>query len=196
MSNYSLDVVFNSATTALNTTPPNTGAPPPPIYAMGYGFAMLPSGGTAWSDDGQQVETIPAQSTFYISVYDTAPSPSPVPTVSQISITFFDPDNPGVQWNYAPLVTTGEKNMITNPTFGPPAGSDTDYKQTSVGCNVKNAAVWWLGPYTVSLPEGLKVLTLACTVEVTVESDPGNTDNITKVFSVDPEIQVDGGGGG
>ena len=91
MSEYSLDVAFNSTTTALN----GKGA----IYAMGFGFAESPSG--TWKEDGQQVEVVPNGATFYFSIFDTAP-PSEV-SLSNITVTFFDPDNPYVIWAYSPL---------------------------------------------------------------------------------------------
>lgn len=181
---YSLDVVFNSA-----TTPLTTGTPPPPIYAMGFGFAESPSG--TWKEDGQQVELVPDGATFYFSVFDTAPATRA--SVTGIDVTFTDPDNPDVVWPYSPLAAKGATTNESNPISSPP--SSPVVTGSSPGCNVANAAVWRLGPYTVMLPAGLPFLTLACTVQITVAVDPNDESNI-KVFSVDPEIQVDGGGGG
>ena len=76
MSEYSLDVVFNST-----TEPVNAG----PIYAMGFGFAESPSG--IWKEDGQQVETVREGSTFYFSVFDTAPDTQAA--VQKVEVSFF-----------------------------------------------------------------------------------------------------------
>jgi hypothetical protein len=180
MSNFSLDVVFNSVTAPLSTEGP--------IYAMGFGFAESPSG--TWEEDGQQVEVVPDGANFYFSIFDTAPNSQA--SVTEIDVTFFDPDNPAVIWPYPPLSdpksTTALKNplVVLIPTNSVISGS-------SPGCNVANAVVWRIGPYVVTLPEKIPTLTLDCTVLIKLlanQSDPGSK----KSFSVDPEVQVEGGG--
>jgi len=184
MSEYSLDVVFNSATVPLAQGP---------IYAMGFGFAESPSG--TWKEDGQQVEVVPDGATFYFSVFDTAPNTQA--SVKEVDVTFFDPDNPFVKWPYSPLAEPvpppASPTNLQNPLVGyPPVDS---VPSSSPGCNVGSAAVWRIGPYVVTLPSGLPSLTLDCTVLVKVWVNM-NDPTTAQEFSVDPEVQVDGGGGG
>jgi hypothetical protein len=204
MSDFSLDVAFNSATVPFKTElakiqPLSTFAPLLPIYAMGFGFAE--SKGSIWEEDGQRVEVVPVGVPFFFSVFDTAPKSKA--SVTNIEITFFDPDNPHFVWPYSPLALPWEKTNQPNPLSSPPWYAVVS-NQSSAGCNVSNAAVWRLGPYVVMLPKTTAVnalldstntpsLTLGCTVRITVLVDPKDPGS-TKVFSVDPEIQVDGGG--
>lgn len=180
MSNYSLDVVFNSATAPLV---------PGPIYAMGFGFAESPSG--TWEEDGQQVEVVPDGANFYVSVFDTAPNTQA--WVKEVSVTFFDPDNPAVIWPYSPFANpTPPPANSTNPLVGNPQ-KDSVIIGSSPGCNVANASVWRIGPYVVTLPDKIPTLTLSCTVLITVLVNPADGSS-TQQFSVDPEVQVEGGG--
>ena len=180
MSEYSLDVVFNSATEPIS--------PEGRIYAMGFGFAESPSG--TWKEDGQQVERVRDGATFYFSIFDTAPNSQA--SVTNVEITFFDPDNPAVIWPYSPLSEpTSMAINLGNPLGAQvPPGSGVG-GQNSPGCNVADATVWRVGPYVVKLPDNIPRLILDCTVLIDVVVD-GNK----KCFSVDPEVQVDGGGGG
>jgi hypothetical protein len=194
MSDFSLDVVFNSATmpfvtviTKLGPTP--VYVPPPPIYAMGFGFSESGEGGI-WKEEGQPVEVVPVGASFFVSVFDTAPKSQA--SVTNIVVTFFDPDNRFVLWPYSPLGLPWEKGTQPNPLSSQPWYAVMK-GQNSPGCNVANASVWRLGPYVVRMPAGIPTLRLGCTVQVTLLVDPKDP-NSTKVFSVDPEIQVDGGG--
>ena len=182
MTIYSLDVVFNSATVPVK--------PDGRIYAMGFGFAESPSG--IWKEDGQQVERVRAGAEFYFSVFDSAPETQAA--VTAVEVTFFDPDNPAVIWPYSPLsdpMTASE--TLPNPIVAQVELNSRLGLQNSPGCNVADAAVWRIGPYIVTLPDNIPQLILDCTVLIHVLVDP-NDASTTKTFSVDPEIQVDGGG--
>jgi hypothetical protein len=185
MSEYSLDVVFNSTTKPLNTGP---------IYAMGFGFAESPSG--TWKEDGQQVEKVRVGSIFYFSVFDTAPTSQA--SVEKVEVSFFDPDNPAVKWPYSPL-SDAEPNStsgtLPNPLVASRPAISVGGEEGSPGCNVANATVWRIGPYIVTLPDNIPTLILDCRVTITVCVDPADP-NSTQQFSVDPEIQMEGGGGG
>ncbi len=185
MSEYSLDVVFNSTTKPLSAGP---------IYAMGFGFAESPSG--TWKEDGQKVEVILVGSPFYFSVFDTAPNTQA--SVQKVEVSFFDPDNPAVRWPYSPfsepiVEPNSTSGTLPNPIVASPPANAVGGELGSPGCNVADAVVWRIGPYIVTLPDQIPTLILDCRVTITVCVDPDNP-NSTQQFSVDPEVQVEGGG--
>lgn len=136
-----------------------------PILAMGYGFAELVPG-DPWKSNGQGTESVQRRSDVYFSVYDTATKPE---KVTLITLHFPGP---------SPF-SNAEGAGVSIPVQ--PKGSQPGQ---SVGCNVVGLA-WIIGPYTVSdaIEDGAEY-----DVAVSVTLDDG------RVFRVDPEIIVEGGG--
>lgn len=137
-----------------------------PILAMGFGFAELIPG-EHWKGTGQGRETVPRTSQVFFSVYDTAPKPEPV---SLITLHF-----PGL----SPFSNSAGNSGTTIKVK--PKGSQHGH---SAGCNVVGLA-WIIGPYIVS-----ENITDGATYDVTVSV----TLKDGRVFQVDPEIIVEGGG--
>lgn len=137
-----------------------------PILAMGYGFAeLLP--GEPWKGSGQGTEKVPRESKVFFSVYDTAPEPEPVTL-----ITLHFPDK-------SPFTNSDAQSGTTIEVV--PDGSQPGQ---SVGCNVEGLA-WIIGPYIVS--DAIEDNTsYEITVSVTLQDG--------RVFRVDPDIIVEGGG--
>jgi hypothetical protein len=140
-----------------------------PILAMAYGFSKLPEGLT-WRGEGQKAEKVDWNSPFYFTVYDTAPGK--VERVSRIEIDFGG-DTPFLDSSQQPV-----KNPIVRTGY-----EIASQHGHSAGCNVLGTYSL-IGPYTVKTV--LKSTTFRCTVKVTTESG--------QVFSIDPEIIVEGGG--
>jgi hypothetical protein len=137
-----------------------------PILAMGYGFAeLLP--GELWKGTGQGAEKVSRESQVFFSIYDTAPETEPVTL-----ITLHFPDK-------SPFTNSEGQSGTTIEVV--PDGSQPGQ---SVGCNVKGLA-WIIGPYFVS--DGIKDGT-SYEITVSVKLQDG------RVFRVDPDIIVEGGG--
>lgn len=162
---YSLDVAFSSATQPLSSDPKQ------PVFAMGFGFSERPAGLT-WQGEGQAAEKVKRYSSFYFTVFDTAQVNAQ--KVSKIEIDFNS--------RFTPFLDGHEKPM-TNPIIT--TGDEIASQQgRSAGCNVLGTYSL-IGPYTVDgeIPDGTKY---KCTVRVTAQNG--------QVFSVDPEIIVQGDG--
>jgi hypothetical protein len=137
-----------------------------PIFAMGFGFSELIPG-DHWKGTGQGRETVPRTAHVFFSVYDTANQPE---TVTLITLHFPGP---------SPFVNSGGNTGTTIKVK--PKGSQHGH---SAGCNVVGLA-WIIGPYVVSdaIEDGAQY---EVTVSVTLADG--------RVFQVDPEIIVEGGG--
>lgn len=138
---------------------------------MGYGFSECPVGGS-WQGEGQAAETVPQGSPFYFTAFDTAPGNAQ--TVSKIEIDFHRGVTPF--WDSSqqpvpnPIVVSGNQIASQNGQ--------------SAGCNVVGMYSL-IGPYTVAGNIG-NGTSFRCTAKVTAKNN--------LVYSVDPEIIVDGGG--
>jgi len=165
--NYSLDVAFSSTTRSI---PNNSNQP---ILAMGYGFSEQAAGGT-WHEKGQGVLRVIAGSPFAFTAFDTAPGNAQ--QVTNFEVEFPDNNNPFVDIQNHPIGSAGSI-VATGDAIQSQNGQ-------SAGCNVVGLYSM-IGPYYVEASAaGLKI---SCTVRITLRNG--------QVFQVDPEIQVDGGGG-
>lgn len=137
-----------------------------PILAMGFGFAELIPG-QHWQGTGQGTETVPRTSQVFFSVFDTAPNPE---IVTMVTIHFPGP---------SPFLSAAGETGTTISVK--PKGSQHGH---SAGCNVVGL-MWIVGPFVVSgkIKDKTK---FEVTVSVTLKDG--------RVFQVDPEIIVDGGG--
>lgn len=135
---------------------------------MAYGFV-----GTDGSDQGQTPGAIVPGNGFAFAVFDTAENPG---TVTQIQISFGEGVTPFVDNNGDAV-----PNPVTVTT-----GLQSTEAQWSIGCNVTGAR-WVVGGFIVSshIPADTP---FECTMTVNVTDSAGNE----KVFSVDPEIIVEG----
>ncbi len=131
------------------------------------GYGFSKFPGTIWQGKGQDTLTVPAGSLFYFTAFDTALEPQEVAT---FEVDFHCGKTPFD--STGPIVVSG-KGIASQPG-------------RSAGCNVIGLYSM-IGPYTVA--KETKTQTFKCTVKVT-------TKRRGKIFQVDPEIQVDGGGGG
>jgi hypothetical protein len=166
--NYSLDVAFSSTTRSI----PNNSHQP--ILAMGYGFSEQAAGGT-WHEEGQGVLTVIAGSPFVFTAFDTAPGNAQ--EVTSFEVDFPDNNNPFVDKDNNPIGTPGSI-IVTGKAIQSQNGQ-------SAGCNVVGLYSM-IGPYRVKASAA--DLKITCTVRITLRNG--------QIFQVDPEIQVDGGGGG
>jgi hypothetical protein len=165
--NYSLDVAFSSTTRSI---PNNSNQP---ILAMGYGFSEQAPGGS-WGEEGQGVLSVKAGSPFFFTAFDTAPGNGQ--TVTTFEVDFPDNNNPFVDQNNNPIGTPGSI-VATGSAINSQNGQ-------SAGCNVVGLYSM-LGPYYVKALAADTII--ECTVKVTLRNG--------QIFQVDPEIQVEGGGG-
>lgn len=136
--------------------------------AMAYGFV-----GSDDTDQGQTEETVQPGADFVFAVFDTAENPG---TVTQIQIGFGEGVTPFLDNN---------GNSVPNP-ITVATGLEGSEDETSIGCNVTGTR-WDVGGLVVrsDIPHGTP---FECTVTVNVTDSEGNA----KVFSVDPEIIVEG----
>lgn len=167
---YSLDLAFSSQTQSI---PSNAQQP---IYSMGFGFSQL-SGlpGSSWTEKGQAAEHVKRSCPFYFTVFDTAPGNAQ--KVNQIAVDFGTGDAGGT-----PFVDSNH-NPVLNPIVQE-GNQIASQRGQSAGCNVVGTYSL-IGPYYVSddISDGTE---FQCTVEVTTQNN--------QVFSVDPEIIVEGDG--
>jgi hypothetical protein len=169
MSNeYALDVAFSSATKAADDEAPMVAA---------FGFSSLLIGGT-WSEDGQKAEKVAGGADFYFAAFDTAATAG---TVFEIQIDF------GKVGSATPFVNAKGEQIMSPIVASKDDGTlyFAGASENSPGCNVKGAK-WLAGPYKLTSIKG----SYECTVIAAVSEGGG----IDKVFSVDPEIVVEGGG--
>jgi len=165
--NYSLDVAFSSTTRSI---PNNSNQP---ILAMGYGFSKQIPGGT-WHEKGQGVLKVVAESPFVFTAFDTAPGNAQ--QVMTFEVDFPNSDNPFVNEDKHPIGSPGSIVATGN--------SIKSQNGQSAGCNVVGLYSM-IGPYYVD--KSAIDETIQCTVKITLRNG--------QVFQVDPEIQVEGGGG-
>jgi hypothetical protein len=166
--NYSLDVAFSSTTRSL----PNNSDQP--ILAMGYGFSEQAPGGN-WQPQGQNILGVVVGSPFFFTAFDTAPG-------NGLPVTTFEVDFPGLN---NPFVDINGK-PVGNKASIVVTGNDNIKSQNgkSAGCNVIGLYSM-IGPYYAEVSAvGSKV---ECTVKITLKNG--------QIFQVDPEIQVESGGG-
>jgi hypothetical protein len=164
--NYSLDVAFSSTTRSI---PNNSNQP---ILAMGYGFSEQKPGST-WHEQGQGVLKVKAGSPFVFTAFDTAPG-------NGQHVMTFEVDFPN---NNNPFVDRDGNQIGTPDSIVATGNAIQSQNGQSAGCNVVGLYSM-IGPYYV---ESIAGATIPCTVKITL----GNG----QVFQVDPEIQVEGGGG-
>ena len=164
--NYSLDVAFSSTTRSI----PNNSAKP--ILAMGYGFSEQAPGGT-WEEEGQGVLAVRAESPFFFTAFDTAPGNAQ--TVTTFEVVFPHDNNPFVDEHGHPIGTPASIRVTDNNIKSQPG--------QSAGCNVVGLYSM-IGPYYIET--SAIGSTITCTVKITLRNG--------QVFSVDPEMQVEGGG--
>jgi hypothetical protein len=165
--NYSLDVAFSSTTRSI----PNNSTQP--ILAMGYGFSEQAPGGS-WQEEGQGVLAVRAGSPFVFTAFDTAPGNAQ--KVTTFEVEFPHHNNPFVDENDKPIGTPASI-VVTGNNINSQNGQ-------SAGCNVVGLYSM-IGPYYIkSSAIGSKIV---CTVKITLRNG--------QVFQVDPEMQVEGGGG-
>ena len=167
LTNYSLDVAFSSTTRSI---PGNSSKA---ILAMGYGFSEQALGGS-WKPQREDILGVKAGSPFYFTAFDTAPgNGQPVTT---FEVHFPDNNNPFLDINNQPVGTAGSI-VVTGNAIASQNGQ-------SAGCNAVGLYSM-IGPYHV--PASLVGSIIECTVKLTLRSG--------QIFKVDPEIQVEGGGG-
>ncbi|MBC8029685.1 MAG: hypothetical protein H7Z16_06205 [Pyrinomonadaceae bacterium] len=129
------------------------------------GYGFSEFPGRVWEGKGQSTLKVEPGSLFYFTAFDTADKPQKVTT---FEVDFHGGRNPFD--STGPIKVTG-KGISSQPG-------------QSAGCNVIGLYSI-IGPYTVA-PE-TKTQNFECTVKVT-------TTRKGKIFQVDPEIQVEGGG--
>jgi hypothetical protein len=167
LTNYSLDVAFSSTTRSL----PNNSSQP--ILAMGYGFSEQTPGST-WQPQAGDILGVVVGSPFYFTAFDTAPgNGQPVTT---FEVDFPGLNNPFVDINNQP-VGTAASIVVTGNNIKSQNGK-------SAGCNVIGFYSM-IGPYYAEVSAVGSIV--ECTVKITLRSG--------QIFQVDPEIQVEGGGG-
>jgi len=140
---------------------------------MGYGFSEQAAGGT-WHEKGQGVLRVIAGSPFVFTAFDTAPGNAQ--QVTNFEVDFPDNNNPFENNDNTPIGTPGSI-VATGDAIQSQNGQ-------SAGCNVVGLYSM-IGPYRVKASAADSKIT--CTVRITLRNG--------QIFQVDPEIQVDGGGG-
>lgn len=167
--NYALDVAYQSDIAVMDETKP---------ISMAYGFVLL-TGVSAPGNKGlgEKVDqSIDAGDTVIFSVFDTASS---LAQVTSIVITSYDVANPNVPADPFGWSTPGIYTL-NNPAFGGSGGQ-------SAGCNMKGYGLSTPTFTAQSKVQGKgQTKTYDFTITVTLQNG--------RVFSVDPEMDVEAGG--
>lgn len=171
MAEGTLDITFSSDSTPLNSEK---------VIAMTVGFAFRKDRDSPWVGQGQK-GTLPINSPFSFNFFDVGLSDESKKVnvkLLVINFTSVDTSSPDpFDW--------GSPRTSTNP----PTRSDLQ----SVGCNIEASESWsfeldGLSKF-IAINQGKWQITLAATVEITK-----NGEQMTLTFSIDPEMQVTGGG--
>lgn len=167
--NYALDVAYQSDIAVVDTTKP---------ISMSYGFVLLSQVGN--SGLGEKVDqSINVGDTVIFSVFDTTGASSAAP-VTSIVITCKDVTNPNNPSNMDPFGwSTPGTYTLQNPTF--------ITNGVSAGCNMRGfgLSTSWFTAQGKGQGKGQKK-----TYDITITVNLQNG----RVFSVDPEVDIEGVG--
>lgn len=174
---FALDVCYKSDVTTLFT--PNANNP----ISMAYGFVQIVNGG--FIERGAIVDlSIDAGDSVKFSFLDIAANPAPISSIVISCNDVTPPNNPN-----NPIKNVSPFGW-TNGTYTVPTTQLTSTSSFgSSGCNMNGHGLT-IGPFTAQAAPGNRNKTYDITITITVNMPDGST----RVFQVDPEIDVEGAG--